>query len=153
MCTPVPVYCVRGVEERDDLLLLSFSLSVWHALHGREGYTKFWDVPREPFRVGPGPRCESEVTAPPDLKLRDFSHPQPVDTKVFPSSASIAQQLSDWEIFNMLMNLLKAFSACQPQPTSGAFLYDMLDSTWVRQRKSVNSTDCCSVDLSVIQRS
>ena len=37
VCTPVPVYCVRGVEERDDLLLLSSSLSVQRALHGREG--------------------------------------------------------------------------------------------------------------------
>ena len=84
VCTPVPVYCVQGMEERDDLLLLSSSLSVRRALCGRE-----------PLWVGPGPRCESEVTAPQDLKHRDFSHPQPVDTKVFPSSASIAQELLD----------------------------------------------------------
>ena len=37
VCTPVPVYCVRGVEERDDFLLLSSSLSVRHALYRRKG--------------------------------------------------------------------------------------------------------------------
>ena len=63
-------------------------------MEGR-GETKFWNVPREPLWVGPGPRCESEGMAPPDLKFRDFSHPQPVDTKVFPLSASIAQKLSN----------------------------------------------------------
>ena len=63
-------------------------------IEGR-GETKFLEVPWEPLWVGPGPRCESEVTAPPDLKLRDLSYSQPVDTKVFPSSAGIAQQLSD----------------------------------------------------------
>ena len=95
VCTPVPVYCVRGMEERDDLLLL-LPLCLFDVpyVEGR-GETKFRDFPQEPLWVGPGPRCESEVTAPPDLKLRDFSHPQPVDTKVFPSSASIAQKLSN----------------------------------------------------------
>ena len=53
----------------------------------------------------------------------------------------------------MSTDLVRAFSARPPQPTSMAFLDDMLDSTGVRQRKSVNGTDCCSVDLLVIQRS
>ena len=97
-CTPI-FFCVHlylfivcGVWKRGMIFCSCLPLCLFDMpyMEGR-GETKFWNVPREPLWVGLGPRCESEVTAPPDLKLRDFSHPQLVEIKVFPLSAGIAQ--------------------------------------------------------------
>ena len=96
LCVHLYLFILCGAWKRGMIFCSFLPLCLFDMpyMEGR-GETKFWDFPQEPLWVGPGPRCESEVTAPPDFKLRDFSHPQPVDTKVFPSSASIAQQLSD----------------------------------------------------------
>ena len=40
-------------------------------MEGR-GETKFLEVPWEPLWVGPGPRCESEVTPPPGFEAKGF---------------------------------------------------------------------------------
>ena len=50
-------------------MCLQYRSTVLHCLfdvpyvEGR-GETRFFDVPREPLRVGPGPRCESDSLRP-----------------------------------------------------------------------------------------